>query len=72
MASERKIICVREASTRVSTWNEYLCVANVSAGVGRIDICGYEVLCEYEGEDEDGNEIPLPREVNGHRPPPCS
>lgn len=48
VTNERKIICVREGSSMVSTWNEYLCVANISTGVGRIDVCGYEALGEYQ------------------------
>jgi hypothetical protein len=60
MVDERKIICVREGSSMVCTWNEYLCVANIAPGVARLDVCGYEALHEHEGEDEDGNEHPMP------------
>ena len=31
--------------------------------MGRIEICGYEALGEFEGTDEDGNEIDPPQRV---------
>ena len=62
---DRTIICARERASMASTWNEYLCVANIARGVGRIDVCQFEPLGEYEKEDEDGNERPIPQVVGG-------
>lgn len=63
----RELIAVRTESTMVSSWNEYLCVRNLSDGKAIVEICGYETLSpdEWEWEDEEGNENTLPEKFNG-------
>jgi hypothetical protein len=47
-----------------STWRVYLCVTPLANGRALLDIRQYEALAEYSGENEDGNEIPLPSKIN--------
>ena len=61
----QEIIASREASSMVSTWTEYLCLAKDANGDCRVEICQYEVLAEFENTDEHGNELEIPKEYNG-------
>ena len=63
--AQREIIASREGSSMVSTWIEYLCVRRVSPGQGRVEICQYEALAEFEDTDEDGNDVEPPDEYEG-------
>jgi hypothetical protein len=58
------IVASCERSSMASTWRVYLCVTPLANGRAFLDIRQYEALAEYSGEDEDGNEIPLPRKIN--------
>ena len=47
-----------------SVWNEYLRLSRDRDGTARLEICRHEVLAEWE-EDEDGELLPLPDEIDG-------
>jgi hypothetical protein len=64
MSDYPKILQTREASSMVSTWNEYLRVDRNGDGTAKLEICRYEALTEAE-YDEDGNELPLPAQIDG-------
>jgi hypothetical protein len=67
MSTERTIITQRETGTMLSTWTEYLCVRRIRRGVAIVEICGHEPFCEFDSEDEDGNEIPIPDYYEGKK-----
>jgi hypothetical protein len=58
MCSDREILATRTASSMVSVWTEYLCLAP-----GRVEICQYEVLDEVKIGD-DGEPLPFPETIN--------
>lgn len=64
MSNYPKILKTQEASSMVSIWNEYLRLNKNDDGTATLEICQYETLAEVE-YDEDGNELPLPTQVNG-------
>jgi hypothetical protein len=55
---------MREASSMVSTWNEYLRLDKNDDGTAKLEICQYESLAEAECDD-DGNDLPLPTQIEG-------
>jgi hypothetical protein len=63
-----QILAQREASGPTSTWTEYLTVRQ-DAGHGTVlEICRYEALEYWGGEDDDdGNPPPLPEFVDGKK-----
>jgi len=65
MAGEFEILAFREASTMASSWTEYLCLKTTSTGTRVLEVCQYEPLAEYQGCDEDGNELPIPKMIGG-------
>lgn len=64
MSDYPKILTAHEASSMVSTWNEYLRLDKNDGGTAKLEVCQYEVLAEVEC-DEDGNELPVPEHING-------
>lgn len=64
MSDYPKILTVHEASSMISSWHEYLRLSKNVDGTAQLEICQYQVLGEVEC-DEDGNELPVPKEING-------
>jgi hypothetical protein len=64
MSDYPMILTGHEASSMVSTWNEYLVLDRNHDGNAKLEICQYEALAEAECDD-DGNELPLPKHING-------
>ena len=67
MSSDRRILDSREYSTRVSNWTQYLCVRHVRLGLTAVEICRYEVLCDFNRYDEDDNPVEIPTEIDGKK-----
>ena len=51
----------------VSHWTQYLCVRRVRPGLAAVEICKYEVLCDFSPYDEDDNPVEIPREMDGKK-----
>lgn len=67
MSSDRRILESRQYSTRVSHWTQYLCIRHVRPGLAAVEICKYEVLCDFSPYDEDDNPVEIPREMDGKK-----
>ncbi|WP_395664200.1 hypothetical protein [Aestuariivirga sp.] len=65
MAGDLTIITWREQSSMASAWTEYLCVRRLGNGKARLEICQYEALAENSFYDDDGNELPVPKQIDG-------
>jgi hypothetical protein len=62
-----KILSQREASGPTSTWTEFLTVSQDETHGTVLEICRYEVLEYWDGEDDDGNPLSLPEFVDGKK-----
>ncbi len=65
MSSERVVLGSRDASTMVSSWTEYLCVRTLGPGRAILEVCMYEAFAQFEGCDDDGNELDVPETYEG-------
>jgi hypothetical protein len=65
MAGDLTVITWREQSSMASAWTEYLCVRRLGNGRARLEVCQYEALAENSFFDDDGNELPMPKHIDG-------
>lgn len=61
------VVAEREGSSMASVWNESVVVRRTQSDCFVLEICNYEVFSEFDPEDEEGNELPLPAEVGGEK-----
>lgn len=63
-----KVLARRECATLGSTWNEYLCIHEVSTNRYQLDVRKYEDLSEaWKYYDESIGDYSLPQTIHGKR-----
>ena len=67
MSSDRRILDSRLYGTLVSHWTQYLCIRHVRPGLAVVEICKYEVLCEFDPYDEGDNPVEIPTQIDGKK-----